>query len=594
MNTINTKLRQPAVIGIMMGLVAILVHLPVIQNDFVYDDFPAVVENPLVNGELENADWTDAFTGHYWGNRPGFENLNMWRPLTTLSFYLNAQLFGMEPASFHAVNLLLHGLVTALVVLLFQVWFGRVAVSAIAGGLFAVMPVHVEVIAAVANRTELIAAVFYIGGLAAWIRARSGEHSGRYFGVALACLALGLLAKEHVVTWPCAVLVYELYRRFDDKELNYSAPPMQILGAMAGIIVLYFWARASVFTSAFDWQVPAADNPLVEHGFSARILTSGSIIFNYLQMLIAPVQLSADYSANAIPIVTSWSDGNALAGLFFLSLTVLTMVSAALTHRSIAACTALFLGLLVFVSNLLFLIPIIMAERLMYLPSFAWCGLMGLIVAEIFAAPQRSRVFFVIGCVVMFSGYATRSFSRTMDWHDELTLFEKTVKAVPTSARAQYNYGWALLKKGDLDAAERHLKKSNAIVPGDADVLNAMGTIRWNRKDAKGALAFYERSFSARPNAAAVANLCRAFVANGQNQRAVKSCRIASARYPRNAMVHHFWGLALAQIGDLEKALKVLERARSIEPQHPGILKDFQRIKRQAARAGTVPKVKNK
>jgi tetratricopeptide (TPR) repeat protein len=425
----------------------------------------------------------------------------------------------------------------------------------------------------------LLAAVFYVGGLAAWIWARKEENKRWILGLALASFALALLGKEHAITWPCAVFVYEMYRRLSGAKDKGSNPPVWAMGAVLGIIALYFWARAAVFATAFGWQVPPVDNPLVEHGFSERFLTAGAIYFRYLQLLIAPVQLSADYSAHAIPIVSSWTDGDAVTGLIFFALTVVVLAASVYTHHAIAACTALFLGLYLFVGNLLFLIPIIMAERLMYLPSVGWCGLVGLLVAEIFMAPQRSRVFFVIGCIVMFSGYAVRSFSRTMDWRDDFTLFKKTAKAVPNSARAQYNFGFALMKKGNMKEAAHYLEKSNELVPEDADVLNALGTIQWNRRDAKGALNFYQRSLASRPNALALANLCRASLAAGQLAQALRSCPVAAARFPKNAMVKHFWGLALAQDGQTANAIRVLEQAVEIEPENSAIVRDLKRVR---------------
>jgi tetratricopeptide (TPR) repeat protein len=282
-----------------------------------------------------------------------------------------------------------------------------------------------------------------------------------------------------------------------------------------------------------------------------------------------------------VKIATTWTDGDALAGFFLAGLFLAAFVGALFVHLRLAACLALFLGLYAFVGNVFFLIPVTMAERLMYLPSIAWCGISGLIVVDMFAAPQRSRAWLMVGCVVLFSGYATRSFSRSMEWRSDITLFESAVKAVPESARVHYNLGIGLQKRGENVRAERHLKESDRLIPNDADVLNALGNLQWFKKDASGALQYFERSFRARRNSAALANLCRALVVNRRIDDALGHCRAAAKRHPNNAMVHHFLGLALAHSGRLQAAGQSLERALAIEPEHPLILRDLDRVKRR-------------
>ena len=128
-------LSNPRVAGGLLALLAVLVYLPIVANDFVFDDIPAIVQNPVVSGD---APWTEAFTQSFWGKRLGFEHVTTWRPLTTLGFWANAALFGLEPAAFHWINLLMHALVTVLVFVLIGRWFGQHDVACLGAGLFAV------------------------------------------------------------------------------------------------------------------------------------------------------------------------------------------------------------------------------------------------------------------------------------------------------------------------------------------------------------------------------------------------------------------------------------------------------------------------
>ncbi len=273
---------DPVVVATLLGLLGVLVHLPALKGDFVFDDEPAVVENPIVRGE---APWTHAFRRNFWGGRAGYEHVVTWRPLTTLGFRAQWSLVGEAPFSFHALNLLLHGLVVALLYGVIRLWFRSPSAAVFGAGLFAVLPVHVEAVAGVVNRAELQAAAGVLFATLAFLRGiRPGSQNNLWLGLALIGFAFGLLSKEHAIIWPFVLLVvwgyrWAAWRSEPRRELAPSQPPVWFGVALVVGLALYFWARGSVLLSGLGGDMPARYNPFVGHSLLSRFLPAAKVYY---------------------------------------------------------------------------------------------------------------------------------------------------------------------------------------------------------------------------------------------------------------------------------------------------------------------------
>ena len=559
---------------------ALLVHLPTLNNEFVFDDVPAITENPVVLGQ---ANWTQVFSSDFWGNRAGFDHVTTWRPLTTLSFLANVEAFGLNPMAFHLVNVVLHGLVTWLVFMFVRLLYSRNEAALIAAGIYAVMPVHVEVVAGAVNRAELLAALFYVGGLVLWLKGRTAN-SFRFLGVALISFVAAVYSKEHAITWPAAIAVLEIYRFFVARRASQASvtrgwPPVWTLVAMMVIVGHYLFLRSQVLGAVLGGDIPHQDNPLVLHGGLSRILTVGKVFFHYLRLLIFPLELTCDYSAHAIPIAESLADYQAVLGLLALATLSIMMMWFVHTHTELSAAIALFLGLFALVGHVLFLNTILMAERLMYLPSVGFCAAVGYLCSLLLAGSgSRNRLVWCV-CSVVVALYGARSFDRCGDWQNEHTLFETAVVAFPGSARAQYNLANHRFAQRDYDSAERHLTVSDQIVPGDPQVLNKLGELYWAQKRPHQAVDYYRRSVRSGRTSRAVINLCRGLVVTRQAEEGVRFCAGAVARLPGEIAVRHFFGLALAMTGKTADAIAQLEQALALQPGNQLVINDLRRLK---------------
>ncbi len=475
---------------------AIAVHAGNYGHGFVFDDHTLVETNPRVH-EL---DIRTAFSTPYWGVE---RNDGLYRPLTVLSFAVDWKLGGGGPGWFHAINDLLHGLVTVLVVLVSWVTTRRVFAGLAAGILFAAHPVHGEAVHWIAGRAELLAAVFVLSAVLVALVPRPLEPSRDRWRAALVVIlgALALLSKEHgVLVIPLAILaVFQLGDR-GPRVLRRLAPL-----ALGFVLVLGSWIalrEAAVGDPAYS--TPREDNPLVARAGVARVVGGLAVGVRWIEQLVLPVSSSADYGAPRplagrvpVPIAASVT-------LAALAILVGATIRLRRTRPALAFWCAFVLLAYLPTSNLLFSTGTVFAERLLYLASAGICVLAG---AGLAALSHRALAVAVL--VIVASTYGTLSLARLPDWRSDRTLFEHEVAHRPTSARSLVNlanviededppradrlyreaqrvapdyiglhvsYGTYLLKRGDAPAALRHLTRADELYPGSPSTLLNLGT----------------------------------------------------------------------------------------------------------------------
>jgi len=196
MKTWASPLRSVRSAAFLAGAAAVLVSVNVVFNDFTFDDLPIIVENTRIH---DFSTLPEALVTPYWPGEYG-QDLGLWRPATTALLAMQWAVWGENPAMFHVVNLVLHGVVTALVVLVLAE-LTPIALAFIAGLLFAVHPIHVEAVANVVGFAEIFSSVLYL--LACLLFLRSGIRITLRRGAAITVLFLvAFLAKESAVTLP--------------------------------------------------------------------------------------------------------------------------------------------------------------------------------------------------------------------------------------------------------------------------------------------------------------------------------------------------------------------------------------------------------
>jgi len=423
------------------GLLAVAVALPSVHNGFVSDDRWVIVERPLL---VHPPSLAAVLSEPYWP--AGFGGVT-WRPAVLASYALDYRLGGAAHW-FHAVNVLWAGLAAALLTVL-ACRFADPRTGLVAGLLFAVHPVHVEAVANVVGRAELMAAAGYAAALLCALRVE--RHRGYLAGIALAA-AFAIASKEHAVTLPAAILLVLLARG--------TRPGMAALPALAAAlpIAAYFVLRGVFTTGSFASGGLALG---LEHlTLMQRAWAMIPISLQWWRLLLFPAHLSADYSPGELVASTGLTLAHGLGLLVWIA-----AAWAAWRWRRRVPGLALGLAWLVVtvspVANVLIPTEVLVAERTLYLPSF---GIAFAIAAVGMAVPWPPRARVLLLAAVLVAG-AARSIARVPAWHDDEAQYQALTRDAPRSYRTLWLQGKDEFAAGRWGSGERLLREAIALAP---------------------------------------------------------------------------------------------------------------------------------
>ncbi|MCZ6696243.1 MAG: tetratricopeptide repeat protein [Acidobacteria bacterium] len=540
---------------------AILIYLPTLGHQFVFDDRGAIQANPLLQ---DVRDLPRVLVAPYWmATRDGG---NLYRPITTFSFALDRLIArGLRPGWFHFVNLLLHGLATWLVVRLVVRFVPGTAGPAMAGVIFALHPVHVEAVAGVVGRSEMLAACGVLTAILCHRRALlAGTGEGRgWLAAAWSAALLAMLAKESGIIAPALCLLFEIAvpsLRSVDRDRRRV-----LYAGHAAAVVVYLVARVCVLGGiGIGAPIHFVDNPAAASGFLGGRFTALSVLPRYAQLLLWPTHLSADYSYAQIPVVEGAFNAGVLGG--FALVVLLVVGGAGLVRRAPAVGTGL-LWIAVsaaLTTNLLFFVGTLLAERLMYLPSVGLCLLLAWGVAS-----ARRRLFPIVLGLVLLAGAAgaVRSADRIADWRDDLTLYGSSARVSPRSVRIRYNLGNAYLRRGEWIRAEENYHAALGIYPDFDDARMNLGMAVLQQGRARESMEHFRAVLDRDPaEVEAKVNLASAHQALGEEAMAESLLMEVVRESPHSAKAWNNLGSLAMEQGEVEVAIGHLEAAVERDP----------------------------
>jgi len=465
---------RPAVAGLAVAIVALAVYAGALANGFAYDDI-AVIAN---DERIRSFDAGTIFTRGYWQDA----DLSLYRPLTTLSFALDWSLAPGSAAWFHFTNLLLHAAASVLAFLVLARLFGTA--GALAGGLvFALHPVHVEAVANVVGRAELLSSIFAFAACLLWLRpGATSDPGGRapapgalHAAAIAACVLLAMLAKESAVMIP-ALLVLVDAATGTLRPATFGPWLRRRAGAlvlMAGVVAIVLAARVAVLggfaPSRVDPALELASTPF------ARVLTALQAWPVWARLLFAPDVLLADYGPRILGPALSPTVEN-ITGLMLLVLLCAGGVLAWTRGHGKAAFVLLWFPVAILpVSNLVVPIGVLVAERTLYLPAFAVCGL----AAAVVAVPAWTGAARKAGLVIMtavLALFAFRTVTRVPDWASTDAIMLALVRDRPDAFRGRWHLARMARTAGNADMAMRRYAEAIGLWPHRAGlVLEAAG-----------------------------------------------------------------------------------------------------------------------
>ena len=454
---------------LLIAALALLLYAGTLDNAFVFDDHTAIRDNPLVH----RTDPIEIFTTDYWSGYHA-DRSGLYRPLTTLSYALQYQLFGPDPFSYHLLNILLHALTALLLYRLVLDLMPKPAPALAAALLFTAHPAISEAICAAVGRADLLATTLVLTALILHQRRKNTAAALAFIGA--------LLCKESALVAPALFLLTDVfqYRTFSRKR--YSRPYL----LYAALTLAYLTWRYSVLGTLGPGAIDRLDNPLIELAPGLRLLNALVLVGRYTGLLVLPAQLSADYSYAALPLATEFVSPH--LALVLLSLVLLPIALVYTWRRHPWLCFGLAWALLALapVANILLPIGTIMAERLLYLPAIGFC--IGLA-----ATLQKTRHNTLI-LIVLLALLSLRTSIRVADWQDGHSLFTSATQTYPNSARAWRALGKAQLERGADQQGQAALNKALDILPDYYEVFNDLGAYHLAQGQYERALGHLEAS----------------------------------------------------------------------------------------------------
>jgi tetratricopeptide (TPR) repeat protein len=439
-------------------LVSSAVYAQTVRYGFAGDDIGIIRDRPLFH-DLHN--WRAILAAPWWPNA-------LYRPVTALSLAANWVAAGGDPRAFHLVNVLLHGLASVLVYRLALALLAVPAAAVVAGILFGVHPVHVEAVANLVGRAEVLCAIFVVtavllyrldGALAEAGDDRSWRRYTSTFGTLVAA-ALALGSKESGFALPGLLLLMDWYdgrRRGDPFERSVRRHWVLWLGTV-GLAVGWLVLRSRIVGDLTGLEVAPG---LEELGLPGRMMVMLPIVLQYLRLFIFPARLSAEYSPNSI-IPTTELTVAGVAGAAVLA----AGVAMAWVGRRRAPVVTLALGWIAatvfIVANLLVPTGILLAERTLYLASVG----VVLVLAWGWTALRPSAPGLANACLVAVVAAGTlRTVTRNPIWRDDTTYLPAMVRDAPESFASDWAAAELARQRGDQRESERRLRRGLRTYP---------------------------------------------------------------------------------------------------------------------------------
>jgi tetratricopeptide (TPR) repeat protein len=568
--------KRNALLCLLLAAATLVIYNPVNHNPFVnFDDDRYVTNNVHVRSGLNGSTVRWAFTTTEQAN---------WHPLTWISHALDCELFHLNPAGHHEMNVLFHALDVALLFLVLQYATGFTWRSLMVAALFALHPLNVESVAWIAERKTVLSMLFFLLGLLAYTWYARKPAIGRYLAVAV-LYAFGLMAKPMVITFPFVLLLWDywpLRRMFPEKDGHAdceTCPASPFLWLFLEKIPLLLLSAASALITMKAQAQGGAVRSIMEYSLPVRIENAVVAYARYVAKTFWPWPLAPMYPhpGNSLP---AWEV--VVASLLLLLLT--GMVLAARRQRYLAVGWCWFLGTLVPMIGLVQVGAAAMADRYAYLPCIGIFVMLCWSVGEALDKRPFSLVLPAVPAAAILLALAVVTHRQLDYWKDNVVLWSHTVQVTRDNFVAEDNLGGAFILAGRLDEALPHFREAVRINPWDPVGNLNLATHEQQAGNLKSAVDLYLKVVRMTPDAQlranAYSNLGAAYRALGDQTRAKGSYELALQLNPENA---HAWiglGLTAWKAGDYGAAANLFSRALAIQPTDVGYLLLSQALQR--------------
>lgn len=503
--------RGLSLVLVLVALASVIQYLPTLRFDFVWDDTQLITDNQL----LARTSPLAIFGRGFWAGSPQpapGSALAYYRPLTTLSFWLDLTIAGRSPWFFHLINVMLAAAASVLVTLIIWELLHSGVWAALGGLVFACHPSHVEAVAFISARTDLLVTVFAATAGFSLLRSLR-KHNPGWWAVVLGGYALALLSKETALLFPVLIALAPILCRTRYPRFYWLLFTSSLL--IAGLYML-------VRRHALGATIGTALEPLSLH----QLINIANTFGLYIRMFIWPFDHRAKFPLD--PTLHHLSYHMAYTLVFLVSVPL-----AALRRR-------FWVALWGYIWAICFLLPVInivpigpqAAERLLFLPSAGLAVILAVLLCRSLASRHWLRMTTAAALSIVIALFAVDTVVRSRIWRSNLTLFGAMVREAPRAPSAYAGLAQAMAGTNP-DSAIR----------------------LYNRA------LYYDQGYLP-----ANINLGILYAQRGDYRRAVHQLRLADMLQPNSAMIQHNLGLTWLGAADLDSALAAFDRAVELEP----------------------------
>ncbi len=568
---------------LLLGFISFVAYANTVKNGFVFDDNDAIKENKVVAKGIRAIPELLA-TPYRYGS---LKNSNdYYRPLSLVTFAAEYEFSELNPVSYHFINVLLFAGCVILLFLFLDELFERqrTNVAFIASLLFALHPIHTEVVANIKSRDELLCFFFAFISLNVFIKY---VQTGKFVQlvVAFICFFLSLLSKETVVTFLAVIpLIFFFYRNENRKR------SVHIMASVLLAVIVFLTIRYSVLSHYNVGKIGSAsfiENPLVKAdlSFESRIATAVLVSGYYIKFLFFPYPLISDYSYNSIPFA-HFSDPLVLVSLPVYLFLIFAGIRCLFKNQKDPYAFAILFYLITIslFTNILFLLAI--GERFTFFGSVGFCLALALILEKyagkassgnlsILKQPKILGVIIPIALIYLFI-----TVDRNGEWRDNYTLFTTDIPKSPNNCRLRYFVGYELEKtvavnesdplsqKQTREEAIGYFRQAINIYPEFADAYANAGYLFFNISMYDSAEAYDKQALKINPGFHDVrTNLAKVYFVTRKYRQSIALCKTQLDLDPNDAEAYANLSACYGSIGKYDSAIHYASMGLAVNPE---------------------------
>ena len=556
-------------ICVLLISVIFAVYWLAVNHEFVkYDDDKYVTDNREVKSGLSRQGIRWAFTTGYASN---------WHPVTWLSHMADCELFGLRAGAHHLTSVLFHIANTLLLFVVLKRMTGALWASAFVAAVFGLHPLHVESVAWVAERKDVLSTFFWM--LTMWAYARYAEHPkvSRYL-LTFLLFVLGIMAKPMLVTLPFVLLLLDYWpleriqlgkcvgsgdlQNNNEQDVLRQKPILQlVLEKVPFFVISIVSCIVTVFVQRSGGAVPTME----ALGVKVRVGNAVVSYIGYIEKMFWPSRLAVLYPhpAGSLSMIRVMVCGLLL---FFVSVCFIYFGH---RRRYLAVGWLWYVGTLVPVIGLVQVGVQAMADRYTYIPLTGLFIIIAWGASELVRGRRYRRVVSAALAVAVLSAAICLTSLQLRYWQNSITLFEHTIDVTSNNWLIHNNYGNILKEMGRVDEAVEHFYESLRVRPNSAEVHNNLGNALGKLGKIDEEIEHYRKALKLKPKfPAAHYNLATALAKQGKTDEAIAEYREALRFGPRDVDALSNLGFALAEQGNFNKAIDYYKRALEIEPEN--------------------------